>query len=106
MPDGTVIDLATNVKYRQPLPPADPISGSGFIDILFGPSGAVISRGVATPNIHLWVRAPDLDPAKAADPYRGDPTIVSIYVHTGAVEAYPPARLSATNPDNPYLLVR
>jgi prepilin-type N-terminal cleavage/methylation domain-containing protein len=107
MPDGTVIDLATNAQfppYLNPLPyvyePGNAVPTS--VDILFGPSGAVISRGVATANIHLWVRAPDLDPAKAADPYRGDPTIISVYVRTGLVDAYPPAR----PPDSPYLLVR
>jgi prepilin-type N-terminal cleavage/methylation domain-containing protein len=102
MPDGTVIDLLTNQTYGNALPPSDPNSGIGYVDILFGPSGAVISRGVATANIHLWVRAPDLDPIKAADPYLGDPTIISVYVRTGLVDAYPPAR----PPDSPYLLVR
>jgi prepilin-type N-terminal cleavage/methylation domain-containing protein len=107
MPDGTVIDLATNAQfppYLNPLPyvyePGNAVPTS--VDILFGPSGAVISRGVATANIHLWVRAPDLDPAKAADPYRGDPTIISVYVRTGLVDAYPPAPL----PGDPYRLVR
>jgi prepilin-type N-terminal cleavage/methylation domain-containing protein len=107
MPDGTVIDLLTNQPapkgFNNPLPPSDPNSGIGFVDILFGPSGAVISRGMATANIHLWVRAPDPDPIKAADPYRGDPTIVSVFVRTGLVDAYSPAPLSA---GSPYLLVR
>ena len=105
MPDGTVIDLDTNVKFNNPLPPFDPNSGTGYVDILFAPSGAVISRGVATANINLWVRAPDLDPAKTADPYRGDPTIVSVFVRTGLVEAFSPAPVS-TPTDSPYRLVR
>jgi prepilin-type N-terminal cleavage/methylation domain-containing protein len=104
MPDGTVIDLETNGNFNNPLPPSDPSLGTGFVDILFAPSGAVISRGVATANIHLWVRAPD--PNNPDDFYRGDPTIVSVFVRTGLVEAFPPAPLSATNPNNPYLLVR
>jgi prepilin-type N-terminal cleavage/methylation domain-containing protein len=105
MPDGTVIDLQTNGDFGNPLPPLDPnlISGTGFVDILFAPSGAVISRGVATANIHLWVRAPDPDPIKAGDFYRGDPTIVSVFVRTGLVEAFSPAPLSA---GSPYQLVR
>jgi prepilin-type N-terminal cleavage/methylation domain-containing protein len=104
MPDGTVIDLLTNAPpplgFNNPLPPSDPNSGTGFVDILFGPSGAVISRGVATANIHLWVRAPD--PNNPTDVYRGDPTIISVYVRTGLVDAYPPA----SPPGDPYRLVR
>jgi len=100
MPDGTIIDLLTNTAYSNALPPSDPNSGIGFVDILFGPSGAVISRGVATANIHLWVRAPD--PNTPDDFYRGDPTIISVYVRTGLVDAYPPA----PPPGDPYRLVR
>ena len=97
LPEGTVIDLATN-SVVNPLPQVDP----GYVDILFSPSGQVISRNVTTANIHLWVRAPINDPVQASDPFAGDPTIVSIFVRTGYVGAFPPAR----PPANPYILVR
>jgi prepilin-type N-terminal cleavage/methylation domain-containing protein len=103
LPDQTVIDLKTNTDFNNPLPPTDTSSGTGFVDILFGPSGAVISRGVSTATINLWVRAPDSN--NPTDIYRGDPTIVAVFVRTGLVNAYPPAPLSAVNP-NPYLLVK
>src|SRR5262249_26816127 len=80
LPDVTVIDLKTNTDFNNPLPPVDTNLGTGFVDILFGPSGAVISRGVSTATINLWVRAPDLN--NATDIYRGDPTIVAVFVRT------------------------
>src|ERR1019366_7286231 len=115
LPEGTFIDLNTNVAYNNPLPNFnDPAAvkgavdtgataneGSGFIDILFTPAGAVITPGVATSNLHLWVRAPAEDAANSVDPFRGDPTIVSVFVRTGLVGAYPP------NPAcDPYSLVK
>ncbi len=99
MPDGTIIDISTNATYLSPLPPTDPNQGSNFSDIVFGPSGQVISRNLATSNINLWVRAPN--PDFPADVFRGDPTIVSIFVRSGFVGAYPPDRGG-----NPYLLVK
>lgn len=99
MPDGTVIDLQTNIDFGSPLPPADPTSGFGFVDIVFAPSGQVISRGVTGANIHLWVRAPDPNNMTAPGSYyRGAPTIVSVFVRTGFVGAYAPAVL----PNPPY----
>ncbi len=99
LPDNTFIDIGTNATFKSPLPPTDPNVGSGFADIVFGPSGQVISRNVATPNIHLWVRSPNQD--YPTDVFRGDPTIVSVFVRSGFVGAYPPER-SLT----PYALVK
>lgn len=101
LPDNTFIDIGTNANptYPNPLPPTDPLIGSGYYDIVFGPSGQVISRNVATANIHLWVRSPNQD--FPADVFRGDPTIVSVFVRSGFVGAYPPARTG-----DPYALVK
>lgn len=92
----TVIDLNTNPAFGNPLP-TDP-SGL-FVDILFSPSGGVMSRGVTTANLNLWVRAPDA--VAPADPYRGEPVIISVFVRTGAVAAFQ----RALPPAAPYSLV-
>ena len=102
MPEGTIIDLGTNTTYNNPLPLPDPNSGTGYVDILFSPSGQVISRGVSVDKIHLWVRAPnEVTPVGVGAEFLGDPTLVSIFVRTGFVGAFPPARTAT-----PYSLVR
>jgi hypothetical protein len=104
MPEGTLIDLSTNAHLGNPLPMVDPNSGAPgtFVDILFAPSGQVVSRGVTTGNINLWVRAPNNDASKALDPFQGAPTIVSIFVNTGFVGSYSPS----VPPTDPYSLIR
>jgi prepilin-type N-terminal cleavage/methylation domain-containing protein len=103
MPDNTVIDLNTNMMFFNPLPIAitDPVSGNGYVDILFAPSGAVITPGVTTANINLWVRTPDpnFNSNFPADFYRGNASIISVFVQTGVVGAYDPV------PGTPYALV-
>lgn len=120
MPSDTVIDLNPNLGQvdtnalvvaapvapnltsfnPNPLPPIVNVANeSGFVDILFAPNGSVISRGVATKNIHLWVRVPHQE--VPANVFRGDPTLVSVFVRTGLVGAYPPARTG-----DPYALVK
>ncbi|MBI2803901.1 MAG: prepilin-type N-terminal cleavage/methylation domain-containing protein [Planctomycetes bacterium] len=103
LPAETMIDLATNAAFGNPLPMVitDAATGAGYVDVVFAPSGAVITRGVATPNIHLWVRAPD--PVTPANVFAGDPTIVSIFARTGFVGAYAPVPPSSNA--NPYVLV-
>lgn len=95
LPGGTVVDLNTNLAFGYPLPPT-PV-GTTAVDILFSPGGAVITRGLATSNILLWVRAPSGDAAQVLNAFYGQPTIVSVSNRTGFVGAYPPASTS-----NPY----
>ena len=133
MPDGTLIDIGTNASFGNPLPPGlsppyydingnplpastlapvkydvmgNPLPASAaatYYDILFAPTGAVISPGLATTKIHLWVRAPNPDDgASGTNVFRGDPTLISIFVRTGFVGAYSPAQ----PPNNPYVLVQ
>lgn len=107
MPDSTVIDLNTNATFGNPLPPisttyaADNGVSTGFIDILFSPTGEVISAGVTNSNINLWVRSPNID--NPGDVYRGAPTIISVFTKTGFVGAYPPA---SGTPLTPYVLIK
>lgn len=96
MPDGTIIDLQTNVTYSNALSSPNPT----YYDILFSPSGEVIYPAMASSNINLWVRMPNTD--FPTDVFRGDPTIVSVFTKTGFVGAFPPVPGAA----NPYALVR
>ena len=103
MPEGTVIELATNGPINGPLNPLpityDPITGLPvYLDILFAPTGTVITRSMTSANLHLWVRAPDLTVPN--DFYKGNPTIISIFTRTGFAGAYDPSTSA-----NPYLNV-
>ena len=102
MPEGTIIDLQTNINSNT-LPLPDPNSGTGYFYILFAPTGQVISRGITWDKIHLWVRAPSNDPALTLDPFRGDPTLLSIFVRTGFVGSFKP---NPNIPPGPYDLVK
>jgi hypothetical protein len=128
MPEFTFIDLNTNGAYNSPLPNLSKAtigatvnandkeigeeaidgadlanSGNASLDILFSPSGQVITPGVATSNLNLWVRSPSEaghlagDPMPWLNPFHGDPTIVSVFVRTGTVGAYKPATPTAFN---------
>lgn len=85
----TCIDFSTNI-INWPVAPIpyvlDTTTGSGYVDIMFGPSGAVVSRGVAAPNLHLFVRVPDA--AQPTNLTRGEPTIISTFVRTGFVGSF------------------
>jgi type II secretory pathway pseudopilin PulG len=94
LPDSVVIDIGTNVSYTDPngnvhlnlnslpFPNADK-----SIDILFAPTGEVISRGTTTDSINLWVRDIN-DPPSGTN---GEQTILAIYTRSGLTAAHPPA---------------
>jgi prepilin-type N-terminal cleavage/methylation domain-containing protein len=101
LPDGVVIDLQTNANYSPAfggnLPAVNPDKIS--YDILFAPSGAVISPGVTSDTINLWVREQSSSVANTAD---GNQTIIAIYARSGLTAAHPPA---STGPD-PYRFIK
>jgi prepilin-type N-terminal cleavage/methylation domain-containing protein len=93
LPDGVIIDTDTNNKYNNLLP-ASAYPTSGVADIVFAPSGEVISSGVTTDSINLWVR--DFKVGSngiplAANPTDGQQTIIAIFVRSGLTAAHPPA---------------
>jgi len=105
LPEGTIIDTTTNLPaaqggFNNPLPPIMSFQGGAFVDIMFGPSGAVISPGVMTTSINLWVRAPS--PTNPLDPYSGDPSIIAVFVKTGFTGAFNPAPVAM----GPYAFVK
>jgi prepilin-type N-terminal cleavage/methylation domain-containing protein len=110
MPEATLIDLDTNTIFNSQLPTNNPFNdpaqsvGAGYVDILFAPNGSVISRGVTTDKIHLWVRSPSEDNNQAGNVFRGDPTLVTVFVRTGFVGAFAPDPNLPAN--NPYTFVK
>jgi prepilin-type N-terminal cleavage/methylation domain-containing protein len=85
LPDPVMIDLSTNARFGSSLPTPN---GDGSYDILFSPSGAVISPGLTTDSINLWVRDATSAAASTTD---GEQTILAIYVRSGLAAAHPPA---------------
>lgn len=98
LPESVAIDLQTNNPPSHPtypgfggsIPPLNADGGS--IDILFAPSGAVISPNNPPDDfIALWVR--DMEDPNGYDPFRGEPTIIAVYVRSGLAAAHPPKPL-------------
>jgi prepilin-type N-terminal cleavage/methylation domain-containing protein len=97
LPQSVVIDLGTNYTYGNQLPVDIGPSingvatiGTGNVDILFSPSGAVVSRGAPTPSIILWVRDTTRDSSYPTQPeLGGTPTLVTTYKQTGFIAAHP-----------------
>jgi hypothetical protein len=93
LPGDVVIDLNTNFAYTGfpfagPLP-IDPATGN--IDILFAPGGGLISRGIRSDRVNLWVRDGSQD---TIDPKSGNATqfeqaLVVAYRGTGFIAAFP-----------------
>lgn len=88
---SVVIDLTTNTNAAltngntNPLPYYLP--ANGYLDILFSPSGQVISQNVTRDAIYLWFR--DLsDPAGVGN---GPQAILGIYARSGSTAVHPPA---------------
>jgi prepilin-type N-terminal cleavage/methylation domain-containing protein len=85
LPNDIVIDIGTLNTYNPQTQypgqlPYDPNTGN--IDILFGPSGAVISRGASEKPIYLWVRNVNQTVRQ------GDDTFIVIYPRTGQNAAH------------------
>jgi prepilin-type N-terminal cleavage/methylation domain-containing protein len=94
LPDSVVIDVSTNVSYTDPngnvhlnLNPLPFANADKSIDILFAPTGEVISRGTTTDSINLWVRDIN-DPPSGTN---SEQTILAIYARSGLTAAHPPA---------------
>ena len=64
------------------------------VDVLFSPSGAVITPSLTQDKVLLWVRQPDTQsPNQGGNPnnvFSGTPTIIAVFAQTGLVGAYPP----------------
>lgn len=94
LPQDVAIDLTTNATY--PLPAVTDASGNiiGY-DILFAPSGMVISRNFSGDFLPMWVR--DVNGTL----YSNEATIIAVHGRTGAIVAGPPDQGA-----DPYSFVR
>jgi prepilin-type N-terminal cleavage/methylation domain-containing protein len=93
LPTDVIVDLGPTVSAFGFVPP--PGNEPGSVDILFAPSGAIVSR-VGTSYVALWVRLPDTatpdpsNPSPFANVFAGAPTVIAVWRDTGLVGAYPP----------------
>ena len=106
LPKTIAVDANTNDWYDGKAPGVEslPISAVGNLDIMFAPTGRCITK-FGKPHCVLWVRSTDEDsaPAVQADWFRGEPTLIVIYVDSGMVAAY---QVNTGNVANPYDLVK
>lgn len=92
------LPAATIASYENPLPITNDSSGNPlYFDILFAPSGTVVTPGVSTNFLALWVR--DLN---GNNPFQLGPTLIAVHVRSGLISAHPPN--DAVN-GNPYQFV-
>jgi prepilin-type N-terminal cleavage/methylation domain-containing protein len=115
LPSTVVVDLSTNIKYSQApyglpvqvplvpvyavgLPPPNPPTGY-YVDVLFSPSGSVITPSLAANYMAFWVRLPDIN--NPTNEFAGTPTIIAVWAQTGLAAAYPPVP-----GNNPYVDIR
>jgi len=85
LPDDIIIDFKANNDYGNTLA-ANYLSDNTTVesyDIVFGPAGNIIGPQMGTDSIILWVR----DVTQKMN--EGEPTLITIYSRTGAIEAHP-----------------
>lgn len=87
LPQNVAIDLNTNNSYANPLP------GTGFVDVLFRPDGSVYSWGGSGDKIQLWLRDLSADAVPSTSPntiptlFNGEQALLTVYVRTGLIAA-------------------
>jgi prepilin-type N-terminal cleavage/methylation domain-containing protein len=106
LPTNVVIDVPTSVStYGSSLPTpshaAYGVNKTGNIDILFAPSGEVISAGLPSNDLLLWLRDTSEDPPPGTKNMFGGPQyLVIVRIRTGMVAVQPVdiTPNAATNP--------
>lgn len=81
LPSGVAINTTANTTYTSQLP----LTG-GNIDVLFAPTGAVITSGLSGRDIRLWVvdtTQQGFTPGAAS--FQGEPLIVTVAIRTGMI---------------------
>jgi prepilin-type N-terminal cleavage/methylation domain-containing protein len=117
LPEGIVVDFRINtdpaipplLQNPVPISPDKPGGLPSYVDVLFAPSGGVISAGQTQTTLNFWVRNQQFNgapanPPFAWDPFAGEPSIIAVSTRTGFVGAYQP--FAAASPANPYFLVK
>jgi prepilin-type N-terminal cleavage/methylation domain-containing protein len=113
LPPGVVIDNGTiqgnATTYCQNLPQN---TTSGFAEIVFAPSGAVVGQGTGADKVYLWLRDPNTKAAAFVPnvQYPGSPLILSVQIRTGLIGVYPVAPWPYGSPiapgNDPYAYVK
>jgi prepilin-type N-terminal cleavage/methylation domain-containing protein len=88
-------------------------STSGFAEIVFAPSGAVVGQGTGADKVYVWLRDPNIKPAAFVTnaQYPGVPLILSVQIRTGLIGVYPVApwgynTMISTPGNDPYAYVK
>jgi prepilin-type N-terminal cleavage/methylation domain-containing protein len=114
LPDIVVVDFTINKpmnanrRLSLNVPPSlakDPTNTNDYYDILFAPSGAVVSPGASTNHIYLFVRSagPQNQPLiNTNDLLVGDATLIVVDPRTGFIANHP----VASTVGDPYLFTR
>jgi prepilin-type N-terminal cleavage/methylation domain-containing protein len=96
LPQDIVVDINTNVKYSNPLPPVSVVkdstglNGEQYIDLLFGPSGGVLNVPGQSSFLCLWVRDMTTEPPTGVPAeFGGEPLLVTLYKRTGSLAVHP-----------------
>jgi prepilin-type N-terminal cleavage/methylation domain-containing protein len=109
LPKSVVVDGKTNGYYAGSgltFLEALPADALGNLDIMFSPTGSVLQGKFSKQHIVLWLRSTDEDSVPLTVPtdyFRGEPTLIVIYINSGLVAAYP---VNSGNVTNPYDLVK
>lgn len=84
--NGVAINLNTNNTYSSPPPP----NNGGNIDIVFAPTGNVITPGLTGRDIRLWL-VDTTQPGFSASSttFQGEQFIVTIAIRTGLISVQP-----------------
>jgi hypothetical protein len=98
LPQGAAIDLTTNATYQSyPLQS----NADGSVDIVFTPSGSLLTKGTIA-TVVLWIRDATVDdPNASGSSQRGQQTLIAIYGRTGQVAAHP-VDVTPSGKQNPY----
>jgi prepilin-type N-terminal cleavage/methylation domain-containing protein len=86
-------------RYVNPLPityifpPGNPVPSGGYVDVLFSPSGTVLSS-TRVDTMNFWVRR--VDSSNPRHVLAGQPTVIAVFVRTGFVGAYAPLPVLAS----------
>ncbi len=135
LPTGVVIDININLNNQNPynpnypnnppfmqsspisyvntlpiqyvFPPPATVPTGAYVDVLFAPSGAILTTGgsstapwLTQATMNFWVRQPDSNNPSI---FAGTPTVIAVFAQTGLTGSFAPVP-NVLNPTvNPYM---
>lgn len=91
VPRGSAINVGANNSFNAAYKltfPGSPANVTNGVDIMFDPSGAVMSPAINSDKIILWVTGTARDKSGVISPTQGQPALVVIYTKSGAIAGY------------------